>query len=68
MEWKCRPRAYSAWYVVGYAKGTPVEIIERLNSEINAILDQMIRRRLKLIEHTPFRAKGNSALTSRLAP
>jgi tripartite-type tricarboxylate transporter receptor subunit TctC len=28
----------SAWYGVGAPKGTPVEIIDRLNSEINAIL------------------------------
>ena len=28
----------SAWYGVGAPKGTPAEIVERLNREINAIL------------------------------
>jgi tripartite-type tricarboxylate transporter receptor subunit TctC len=28
----------SAWYGVGAPKGTPAEIIDKLNSEINAIL------------------------------
>jgi tripartite-type tricarboxylate transporter receptor subunit TctC len=29
----------SAWFGIGVPKGTPVEIIERLNKEINAGLD-----------------------------
>src|SRR5262245_39216890 len=37
----------SAWYGVGAPKGTPVEVIDKLNSEINAVLsDPKIKQRL----------------------
>lgn len=37
----------SAWYGLGAPKGTPVEIVERLNKEINAVLtDEKARTRL----------------------
>ena len=45
----------SAWYGVGAPKGTPAEIIDKLNKEINAgLADPKIKARLADADAAPF--------------
>jgi tripartite-type tricarboxylate transporter receptor subunit TctC len=45
----------SAWYGIGAPKGTPAEIVDRLNAEINAgLADPTLRAKLVTIGSVPF--------------
>jgi len=45
----------SAWYGIGAPKGTPAEIVEKLNAEINAGLnDEKLRARMMQLGSVPF--------------
>ncbi|MGB8094186.1 MAG: tripartite tricarboxylate transporter substrate-binding protein, partial [Pseudolabrys sp.] len=44
-----------SWYGVGAPKGTPVEIIEKINNEVNAgVIDAKMKARLADLGGTPF--------------
>jgi tripartite-type tricarboxylate transporter receptor subunit TctC len=48
--------AASQWFAIGLRKNTPVEIISRLNNEVNAVLtDSKIQARLADLGTTMFR-------------
>jgi tripartite-type tricarboxylate transporter receptor subunit TctC len=50
----------SGWAGVGVPRGTPVEVIDRLNNEINAILaDPKVKARLAELGSTPLRFTPN---------
>jgi tripartite-type tricarboxylate transporter receptor subunit TctC len=45
----------SAWYGVGAPKGTPAEVIDKINKEINAgLADPKLKARLADLGGTPF--------------
>jgi tripartite-type tricarboxylate transporter receptor subunit TctC len=55
----------SAWYGVGAPKGTPADVIERLNREINAILDDP-KAKVRVAEMGATLIKGSPADFGRL--
>ena len=55
----------SAWFGVGAPKGTPAEIIDRLNKEINAgLADPKLKARLADLGDTPSRSRPPSSASS----
>ena len=59
----------SGWYGIGAPKGTPVEIVEKLNKEINAPLaDPRIKVRLAELGSAASRCPARSASSSSTRP